>query len=101
MDVGQFLYIRQKPMFVLDHLEWAVGMDNDVVPSRHFLAMLFCFGIPIGRDVMLMARKDRKRIHRWDEILPLRVGAGDVTLQDSELWAVVFQDQRNMRSKKA
>jgi hypothetical protein len=85
MDIGQFLYIRQEPMLVLDNLEGAISMHNYVIPGRHFFAVLLCSGIPVGRDVVLVACKDSKRIHRRDLIFPLRVGAGNVTLQDAEL----------------
>lgn len=49
-------------MSVMDYLEWAISMHDDVIPSQHFFAMFFCLGIPICavREIVLADKRDSK-----------------------------------------
>jgi len=78
MDVGQTIHMGQQPLLILNHLQGRIGMHNRVIPGRHLFGVLSFFGIPGGRDVVLITCKDRKRIHCRGKVAPLRVGPRDV-----------------------
>ena len=55
------------PVLVGGDLGRAVGVDDDVVPGGHLLAMLVLAGIPVGGDVVLRAGEHGEGVDRGGE----------------------------------
>src|SRR5262245_34414779 len=76
-------HVAVQPVLVFHHFVTAIGMDDRIVPCRHYLPVQSLRRIPIGRDVTLGSLKDHQRLVAHSKILTVRIGAREMAFNDS------------------
>ena len=72
-------------------------MDHSIVPRWNDLAAHLLFRVPGRSDVVLRAAEDGERGNRRIELLPLFVGAREMTAQHSVGVVFAMQHHRQVR----
>ncbi|MNT22848.1 hypothetical protein D3C72_1582470 [compost metagenome] len=74
----------------------AVGVDDLVVPSGDLLMRLVLAWVPVRRDVGIAGTEHHHDFVPVGDVLPDRIGAGDMRLQDAQFGSVRVEFERNV-----